>query len=261
MMKLMKYELLRRKQLLLGALLTILVIEGITVYAIYRGGNWNVLAIVLTFLMAIGALLLPILNSVTKLYADFKQKQGYMLFLTPQSGYKILWAKMLHGTIEILAAIALVVGCLFLSGYAADQFQDGVISNMLASMQQEMSSLSIGIAGVVYVLLIALQMLAQLSIAMLAVTVSRSIMPATNYSWLIALLMYFAFAIGVNLVNGILLLAFGLIGDITSSIQSGVTNAGSMITKYFIIGAVTYTAWFAGCTMLSGRLASKNVDL
>ncbi len=261
MMKLMKYELLRRKQLLLGALLTILLIEGITVYAIYRGGNWNVLAIILTFLMAIGALLLPIFNSVTKLYADFKQKQGYMLFLTPQSGYKILWAKMLHGTVEILAALALVAGCLFLSGFAANQFQDGVISHMLASMQQEMSSLSIGTAGFVYVLLIVLQMLAQLSIAMLAVTVSRSIMPATNYSWLIALLMYFAFAVGVNLVDSLLLLAFGLAGDIMNIVKIGIENIGGMIAKYLTIGVVAYVAWFIGCTALAGRLASKNVDL
>lgn len=261
MMKLMKYELQRRKPLMLGALLAILVLEGITVYAIYSGGNWNVLAIILTFLMVIGALLLPILNTVTKLYADFKQKQGYMLFLTPQSGYKIIWAKTIYGAIETLVAILLIIGCLFLSGSAADYFQDGAVSHMLASMQQELGLLSLGTAGIVYVLLIALQMLAQLSIAVLAVTVSRSIMPATNYGWLIALLMYFAFAVGVNIVNGILLLTAGLAGDMTNIIQSGIINAHTMIAKYFVIGAVTYTAWFAGCTMLSGRLTSKNVDL
>lgn len=261
MMKLKKYELLRRKPLLLGALLAILVLEGITVYAIYRGGNWNVLAIIMTFLTVIGALLLPILNTVTKLYADYKQKQGYMLFLTPQSGYKILWAKTIYGAIETLVAILLVLGCLFLSGSAADYFQDGAISNMLASMQQEMGLMSISTAWIVFVLLIALQMLAQLSIAVLAVTVSRSIMPATNYGWLIALLMYFAFAIGVNIVNGVLLLAFGLAGDIMDTMHSGTMDFSYMIAKYLAVGAATYIAWFLGCTMLSGRLASKNVDL
>jgi hypothetical protein len=261
MMKLMKYELLRRKQLLIGALLAILVLEGITVYAIYRGGNWNVLATILTFLLVIGTMLLPILNTVTKLYADYKQKQGYMLFLTPQSGYKILWSKTLYGAIEILAAIALVAGCLFLSGYAANQFQDNSISNMLMSMQNEMGNLSLNSFGFIYVLLILLQLLAQLSIAMLAVTVSRSIMPATNYGWLIALLMYFAFVIGVNLVDSVLLLAFGLAGDIMNIVKSGIENVGSMIAKYLTIGVVTYVAWFVGCTALAGRLASKNVDL
>jgi hypothetical protein len=154
-----------------------------------------------------------------------------------------------------------VIGCLFLSGSAADHFQSNAISSMLASMQQEMGPISLGTAGFVYVLLIVLQMLAQLSVATLAVTVGRSIMPAANYGWLIALLMYFAFAVGVNIVNGVLLLAFGLAGDIMNIIQSGIESAGSMIAKYFAIGAVTYTAWFAGCTMLSGRLASRNVDL
>mgnify|MGYP000510094169 CR=1 FL=1 len=261
MIKLMKYELLRRKQLLIGALLAILVLEGITVYAIYQGGNWNVLAILLTFLLVIGTMLLPILNTVTKLYADFKQKQGYMLFLTPQSGYKILWTKTIYGAIEILAAILLVAGCLFLSGFAVDHFQGNAVSSMLASMQQEMGPISLGSAGFVYVLLIFLQMLAQLSIAMLAVTVSRSIMPATNYGWLIALLMYFAFVIGVNIVNGVLLLAFGLGGDIIQIAQNNIADIGGMIAKYLTVGAVTYLLWFVGCTVLSGRLVNKNVDL
>lgn len=247
--------------MLIGALLAILVLEGITVYAIYQGGNWNVLAILLTFLLAIGTMLLPILNTVTKLYADFKQKQGYMLFLTPQSGYKILWAKTIYGAIEILAAILLVTGCLFLSGFAVDQFQQGSATGLLASIQKQMSNISLNTIGVVYALLIFLQMLAQLSIAMLAVTVSRSIMPATNYGWLIALLMYFAFVIGVNLVNSILLLAFGLAGDIIQIAQNNIADIGSIIAKYLTVGAVTYLLWFVGCTVLSGRLVNKNVDL
>ncbi len=261
MIKLMKYEFLRRRPLLLGALLTLFVFEGIIIFSIFQGGGWNGLAVVLTFLIAIGALLLPLLNTVTKLYADLKHKQGYMLFLTPQSGNRIILSKTLYGAIETLVAVALVTGCLVLSGHTVEQLYPGTVTGILSSMQHELGIVSINSLTTVYVLLIALQLIAQMSIAVLAVTFSRVIMRAANYGWLVALLMYFVFAVGVNVVNGILLLAFGLAGDIISLISASSSQIGGILGKYFLIGAFTYAAWFVGCTALSGRLASKNVDL
>jgi hypothetical protein len=37
-------------------------------------------------------------------------------------------------------------------------------------------------------------------------------------------------------------------------------NSG-LIAKYFIIGAVTYAAWFVGCTSFSGRLVNRGIDM
>ena len=44
MMKLMKYELLRRKQLLIGAALSIVFLEGVALLGLFLGGGWNALA-------------------------------------------------------------------------------------------------------------------------------------------------------------------------------------------------------------------------
>lgn len=262
MIKLMKYEFLRRKPLLLGALVSAAAVQGGIVYAVYRGGGWNTLAAVLTVLLSVALLLLPLLNAVTKLYADLKHRTGYMLFLTPAGGSRILFAKMGYAAAETLAAAALLCGCLALSGFALDGFQNGAASAMLASLQQQLGALPLGGVAAAYVLLVVLQMLAQLSIAMLAVTVSRCVLPATGCGWLIALLMYFAFALGINIIDSLLLLAFGFVGDILYlASQYPVANLSAFAVKYLILAAVLYAAWIAGCTAFSGRLTDRRVDL
>ena len=260
MMKLLKYELMRRRSLLLGAAIAMLFVEGLALYGIYRGGNWNTLSIIMTVLLAIGGLLLPILDTVTKLYTDYKQKQGYMLFLTPQSGTRIIWAKAIFGAIETLVAVAFIGGCMMLSAAALDHFQQGMATGILLSIQQEMGAVSMNSMLLVYAGLITLQMLAQMSIAMLAVTVGRAMVQGNGYTWLIALAMYFALALAVNMVDSLLMVAFGLIGDVTR-LMDNAADVMRFLGKYFTIGACTYVVWFATCTTIAGRLASRKVDL
>jgi hypothetical protein len=112
----------------------------------------------------------------------------------------------------------------------------------------------------VYAGLVALQMLAQTAIAMLAVTVGRVMVQGNSYNWLIALVMYFALAVAVNMVDSLLMVAFGLVGDVTQ-IMNNASDVVRFLGKYFAIGAGTYVVWFAVCTTLSGRFASRNVDL
>ena len=253
MMKLMKYELMRRKTLLIGTAISLLFAEGVVIYSLYRGGNWNILAIVLTVLIGGVGLLLPFFDTVTRMFSDFKQKHGYMLFLTPQNGYKIVWSKTTYGISDTLAAAVLIAGCFLLSGSIADHLNNGVLSDFLASIKLS-TGILIATGG-----LGLLQLLAQLSIAVLAVVISRVLVKGTSYNWLIALAMYFALAIAVNMVDSTLLLAFGVIGDVTQIASAA--NVGSILAKYYTIGGVTYTLWFFACTFVSGRLVNRGVDL
>ncbi len=65
MTKLLKYEFLRRKQMLIGAAIAMLFIEGVVLVGIYNGGGWkeagvsgwnnsNILAVAMTALLVIG---------------------------------------------------------------------------------------------------------------------------------------------------------------------------------------------------------------
>jgi hypothetical protein len=72
--------------------------------------------------------------------------------------------------------------------------------------------------------------------------------------------MYFALAIAVNVVDGLVMVAFGLLGD-TLRIVNDVSEVGGILVKYFAIGAGVYAVWFVACTVVSGRLANRHVDL
>ncbi|MGE5495557.1 MAG: hypothetical protein ACM3S4_09690 [Burkholderiales bacterium] len=199
--------------------------------------------------------MLAFLDSVTRLYSDYKQKHGYMILMTPQSGYRIIWAKTLFALLEILAAGIVTAICLALSGMAIKHVYGGV-TQFFAEPPVDLGVLTW--AGISCILVWLLQTMAQISIAILAVTVSRAVTQGSNYNWLIALAMYFALAILVNIVNGAVLLAFGAVSDFTyidDVIKSG------LLVKYLTIGAVLYSAWFAGLTMLSGRLINRGMDI
>ena len=105
MLRLLKYEL--RKTL--AAKLILLAITVIA-EAVFLIGFWrdkeNTVAIgaVLLFFIAItGITLMGILSLIT-LHKDMNTKQGYMLFMTPNSCYKILGAKVLECGLSLLTA-------------------------------------------------------------------------------------------------------------------------------------------------------------
>jgi hypothetical protein len=266
MTKLLKYEFSRRKQMLIGAAIAMLFIEGVVLVGIYNGGGWkeagvsgwnnsNILAVAMTALLVIGGYVLAFLDSVTRLYSDYKQKHGYMILMTPQSGYRIIWAKTLFALLEIVAAGILTAVCLALSCMAIEHVYGGV-TLFFAEPPVDLGVLTW--AGISCILVWLLQTMAQISIAILAVTVSRAVTQGSSYNWLIALLMYFALAILVNVVNGAVLIAIGAIRDfmfIDDIIKTG------LLAKYLTIGAVLYSAWFAGCTRLSGRLINRGMDI
>lgn len=115
MIKLMKYELARRKNLLIGAAISALFVEGSVLLGIYLGSGralqegldgWNILAIMMTVLLVVGGCVLTFLDAVVKLYSDYKQKHGYMIFMTPQSGYRVIWAKTIFAVLEMIASLA-----------------------------------------------------------------------------------------------------------------------------------------------------------
>ena len=107
MLRLLKYEL--RK-----TLFSKLILIGITAMAeaIFLIGFWgkkeNPLTIgaLLLFFIAISGIALMGLLSLITLHKDMNTKQGYMLFMTPNSCYKILGAKMIECSLSLLLAAA-----------------------------------------------------------------------------------------------------------------------------------------------------------
>ena len=105
MLRLLKYEM--RK-----TLASKLILLGVTVIAqaVFLAGLWgnreNTLAVgaVLLFFIAITGIALMGILSVATLHRDMNTKQSYMLFMTPNSCYRILGAKVIECGLSLLLA-------------------------------------------------------------------------------------------------------------------------------------------------------------
>ncbi|MBQ4383763.1 MAG: hypothetical protein II795_04735 [Firmicutes bacterium] len=109
MFKLMKYE-FRKTQATKLILLAIIAIAEIA-FLIGLYGNYDMTAglsiVALVFLSFLGVFVVG-LESITILHRDMNTRQSYMLFMTPNSSYKILGAKVLECGLSILLAGAFV---------------------------------------------------------------------------------------------------------------------------------------------------------
>lgn len=111
MKKLMKYELrktLAPKLILLGitAVAEIAYLIGI----LLKDEDWTLISAGILTMLAIGGVMMIGLMSVVTLHRDINTKQSYMLFMTPNSSYKILGAKVLENGLSILLTGACFFG-------------------------------------------------------------------------------------------------------------------------------------------------------
>jgi len=106
--KLIKYELFRKKNVLLAFLATTVVTEIFLLVALSIGGKWLPWFLFISILLSAGTLLFLIVEGVRLLSDDLSKKSGYMLFLTPNHGYNIIGAKLLISFFEVLVTIGLL---------------------------------------------------------------------------------------------------------------------------------------------------------
>ena len=107
MLRLLKYE-LRKTLFAKLVLLGITAIAEVIFLIGFWGRNENTLTIgaLLLFFIAISGIALMGILSLITLHRDMNTKQGYMLFMTPNSCYKILGAKVIECSLSLLIAAA-----------------------------------------------------------------------------------------------------------------------------------------------------------
>ena len=105
MKNLMKYELRKTlgiKLIILGATVLAELVFLIGLWADKDRMMW--IGVALLVMLAFGGVMIIGVASVVILHRDMNTKQSYMLFMTPNSSYKILGAKLLENGISILLA-------------------------------------------------------------------------------------------------------------------------------------------------------------
>ena len=143
MLKLMKYEF--RKTWITKVILLVITALAEAGYLIgLYGDHENTMgaSILVLVLLAMGGVMVIGLESILTLHRDMNTKQGYMLFMTPNSCYRILGAKVLECGLSILltGAFFFALGALDITLLFA---KEGQLSELWKEIQDFLSHFSI----------------------------------------------------------------------------------------------------------------------
>ena len=195
MLKQMKYELRKTWFSKLVLLVMTAVAEAVFLIGLLRKSDNNMGAgIVMLVLIASFGILYIGIDSLLVLHRDLNTKQGYMLFMTPNSSYKILGAKVLENGISIFLSGAFYIGLAALDIRLVLNLRDGA-KNVVQIVQELMQSLQIPVdlsfkAVCIYILSILASWLAAVVIAAFAIIISSALLTGTRWNLLVSFLIF-----------------------------------------------------------------------
>ena len=105
MMMLLKYEWRKTRFAKLVLLIAAVLLEAVFLYGFYTE-KWDIVGIaaLLLTVTAFSGIVIVGVQSLVTLHRDMNTKQGYMLFMTPNSSYRILGSKVAECAISLVAA-------------------------------------------------------------------------------------------------------------------------------------------------------------
>lgn len=110
MLNLIKYEIIKKYKLIL---ITLIISAALNLFLFTRGGAGSTVFLVF-FPMVMSILYI---GDIIKMYSDdLNKKSGYMLFMTPNSGYKIIVSKLITAVIEGFAILLLYFIFILING-------------------------------------------------------------------------------------------------------------------------------------------------
>ena len=240
MLKLMKYE-FRKTQATKLILLAFTLIAQIA-YLIGLYGEYDTTAalsvLALVFLAIFGVLIVG-LESIVTLHRDMNTRQSYMLFMTPNSSYKILGAKVLECGLSILLAGAFyfALGTLDITLVFA---KEAGLNQVWKTIQEILSNISINgrpliinadvLASLTFMLLAS--WILTICTAYLAVVISAALLNGRRFNGLVSFLLFL-------LLN---ILCDRIMHPITSHIQDSVPTMLVTGVLALVFSAVMYFA-------------------
>lgn len=130
MLKVMKYEFrkgLAMKGIMLGVLfaLAVLYTFSLMMSGADSTGSFVGMTVFLTVVVCLFAYFFVAFENVFSLYQEINSDRGYMLFMTPNSSYKIIAAKVLTGLIQMIVMILIFLLVLYYYVFAASAYFEG----------------------------------------------------------------------------------------------------------------------------------------
>lgn len=209
MLKLMKYEFRKTwatKLILLGITAAAEIVYLIGLYTGHQ--DTTGMAIFLLVMLAFGGVLVIGLESVITLHRDMNTKQSYMLFMTPNSSYKILGAKVLECSLSILVtgAFFFFLGALDITLLFA---KEGQLSQLWNTIQDFLKSFTVNGHEITFdtvtMACVTLNLLAgwigTVTMAYLAVAVSAALLNGKRFNGLVCFVLFLALSWLVSYVQ------------------------------------------------------------
>ena len=244
MFKLMKYEFRKTwitKLILLGVTA---VAEAVYLFGLYteKEGPLSVSVMLLTMLAVFGVLVIG-LESVLTLHRDMNTKQSYMLFMTPNSGYQILGAKVLECGLSILITGAFYfalgtmdITLLFAKSGQLNQLWD-MIQNVISQFTINGRPLTINaeiMAALTFSLLTG--WIGIVTMAYLADVVSAALLNGKKYNGLLSFAVFLALTWLTSWATG--KITAGITASTTMLVVNGLIDLGFAVIMYIITAQI-----------------------
>lgn len=273
MLNLVKYEFYRRQKLLIIAAAVLVAVQGGILFTLNKGGNYLVLAAALVMLMIYGTLILLMVDAVKNYSTDLNKKEGFMLFLTPNNGHKIIISKIL--TTTILLAVSGTIVFIFMNwnlGIVRTLYIDtmeGQFKMMIDAYYEIYSAAVPSIGGFILMISeLAVEFMAVIIAILFSITVRKTILSNTKYGGLFSFLIFIVVISIMQTVNFGATLITGSFGNYMDMVNEMAVNEtfdanefSSLLGKVMGVEFAMNFIYISVFTFLSGKLLTKRVDL
>jgi ABC-2 type transport system permease protein len=260
MIKLLKYELLRKKRIYIVMLSIFAVFTLLTAFGIPRLDRtyWFIIVLVSGLICLVGGALSPFIINTAKYYGDYKNRNGYMMFLTPNSGAKIFGSKILAAVVDTLSVFILLALYGFIAYSVANANYDITpqLNEIWSEIQMQFPSLSFGTLITVLSVSIIVQNVTAIILALFSITVSKILLSHRSINWFIPLLIFILLSWIEQIVSTVIIAAanFKDLKDLFLSSAPTLQISMLIITALGISIAFAITYTIVGSTLISKKL-------
>lgn len=236
MLKLMKYEMRKTMVVKLVLFGLAVVVEAFFLSMLSKGNpEKEGIAITLLVLLGLFGIIFMGVQSILTLHRDMNTRQGYMLFMTPNSSYRILGAKLLEAALATVIAAAFF----FALGYldvrlllSQNQSVDETLSFLKEIVTSMESSIKFDLQGILrFVIVMLCSWLYTLSLGYLASVLGSSLLNGKRGGMLICFLLFVA-------LDYVVSKAMGFIPNLTPEWVDEAVKCGC----YLVVALITYIA-------------------
>ncbi|GMQ57919.1 hypothetical protein AN1V17_23140 [Vallitalea sediminicola] len=254
MLRLMKYESLKKAKLIVIALVMFGLIELAILFTIYKGGIALVFTVILIFLLGFGGLIFLLIDSINMYSSDLYKKPGYMLFLTPTNSYQIIGSKLIISLIEATIGLGMYIGFMLLNYkivYAKYLNDPASNARMIMDFFESFSALPSPSEIILGIVSFIIGWFALILTIYLAITIRKTLLANVKLGGIFSFLFFLILQVLITYVQ------YKIVGSIDTGVSIGKGATMDYSTTSLIYSSIVSIILYIS----SSTLLSKGVDL